>query len=291
MNHKFSASRLRVAGVQVLVAAASLLAGNSSLASQVSVSAELTRLTMGGFYDGPNTFSNGLEVNGQLVDVCGTDPSCTAAMADPSSITRMVSGSSVEFRYDTTDWPSNRRNVFTFDGASSEVAGTGPEHSFLLGRVTFENGQFYPLVFIDLTLTTHSSDPALDQHTFVGRIRLDTNATPAAHDPEPEADYFTVQDAAGRTLQGLGSVRVYDAFDCPDSTPSGQTCNLGSVDLYGHINSLDLDRFANAQGGAFVNTSTTGSLVPEPGSAWLWILGLAGIAGWHRAKRSGNAGR
>lgn len=290
MHHRFAGSRLRVVGAQVLAAAACLLAGNSSLAAQVSVSAELTRLTLGGFYSGPNTFDNGLEVNGQAIDVCDGDPTCAATMANPSSITQAISGNSVEFRYDTTKWPTNRPNVFRFVGATSEVAGPGPGNSFLLGRVTFENGQFYPLVFIDLTLTTHSSDAAMDQHTFSGRIRLDTNATPAVHDPETEADFFTVQDASGRTLEGLGSVRVFDAFDCPEKTPPGQACNQGTVDLYGHINSLDLDRFANAQGGAFINASTSGSLVPEPGSALLCTFGLAGLAGWLRARRA-SAGR
>lgn len=268
-----------------LVAAMSLSASPAH-ASQVSVSMELTRFTMGQFFSATGTFNNGLMVNGQSVTVCGSDPTCAAALADPSIVNTAISGSSVVFRYDTAKFPTNAPNSFSFVGAQSEVA--GPGISFLLGTLTFTNGQFYPLAFVDFTLTTHSTNPALNNHGLSGRIRLDTNSTVSLQ-PEAEADYFTLQDAAGRTLSSLGSVRVYDSFACPAGTPAGQTCNVGSVDLYGHINSLDLERFANATGGAFINASTTGSLVPEPSTGLLWAAGM-GLALWRKRGRATHSG-
>lgn len=258
--------------------AALSLAASTAQAVPVSVSMELTHFTMGKFFSADGAYYSGLMVNGQSVPVCGSDITCSAAMADPSTINTAISGSSVVFRYDTAKFPTNAPNTFSFEGAVSDVA--GPGISFLLGKLTFTNGQFYPLAFVDFTLTTHSTNAALNNHTLSGRIRLDTNSTVSLQ-PEAEADYFTIQDAAGHTISSLGSVRVYDSFACPTGTPAGQTCNVGSVDLYGHINSLDLDRFANATGGAFINASTTGSLVPEPSTALLWTAGL-GLALWRR---------
>ena len=56
-----------------------------------------------------------------------------------------------------------------------DVAGSGPENSFKLGSITYTNGMFYSLAYLDFTLTTHATDAALDNHIFNGRIRLDTN--------------------------------------------------------------------------------------------------------------------
>lgn len=276
--------------VLTLVAAAVLAATAASAnAVPVSVTANFTQLTMGGFYNGANTYAHQLSVNGAPIDVCGGEPSCTNAMNNPASITASLSGNSVTFGYDQNLFPSAKMNVFSFTGNTADVAGSGPQNPFTLGSFTFTNGMFYPLAFFDFTLTTHSADALYDNHTFTGRIRLDTNSTNAwwnSTDPEKmaEADYFTVQNSAGSTLTSLGSVRVYDYNICLAGDPSAPACNTGSVDVIGHINSLHLDSFANPTGGAFINSSTTSTLVPIPAAAWLLGSGLLGMIGMARRK-------
>ena len=94
-------------------------------------------------------------------------------MSNPASITASLGGaSSVNFGYNSS---GSRQNAFSFTGNTADVAGTGASNKFTLGTFTFTNGAFYPLAFLDFTLTTHSSDTALNNHTFSGRIRLDTN--------------------------------------------------------------------------------------------------------------------
>jgi hypothetical protein len=179
-------------------------------------------------------------------------------------------------------------NQFSFAGNTSDVAGVGPQTQFNLGTFTFTNGMFYPLVYLNLTLTTHSSDTALNNKVFNGRIRLETNQSLTfTRDPQVEADYFTVQDFGGSTITSLGSARIYDYDICPAGNPSAPNCNTGSVDLIGHINSLHLDGLANATGGAFLNSSTTSELapatVPEPPAAFLFGSGLLGL--WSARKK------
>lgn len=247
----------------ILATLALTTATAGSYASSVTVTANFTQFTMGGFASAAATFNNQLSVNGTPIDVCGGDPTCADAINNPSSITVALSGNSVSFGYDPNRFPTARMNEFSFSGSPMEVAGLGPENSFKLGSITYTNGMFYSLAFLDFTLTTHSNDAALDNHMFNGRIRLDTNQSltfPA--DPMVEADYFTVGQPGGGTFTTMGSVRVYDYGYCPDGI--GPNCNTGSVDLIGHINSLDLDKFANPAGGAFLNASTTSTLTPAP---------------------------
>ncbi|WGS85423.1 hypothetical protein [Methylomonas sp. UP202] len=247
----------------ILATLALTTATAGSYASSVTVTANFTQFTMGGFASAAATFNNQLSVNGTPIDVCGGDPTCASAINNPSSITVALSGNSVSFGYDQNRFPTARMNEFSFSGSPMEVAGLGPENSFKLGSITYTNGMFYSLAFLDFTLTTHSNDAALDNHMFNGRIRLDTNQSltfPA--DPMVEADYFTVGQPGGGTFTTMGSVRVYDYGYCPDGI--GPNCNTGSVDLIGHINSLDLDKFANPAGGAFLNASITSTLTPVP---------------------------
>lgn len=269
--------------VKIITAFALTVTAASVNAALVTVTGEFSRLTMGGFYSGENTFAHQLLVNGSSINVCGGDPLCANAMNNPSSISVNLTGSSVDFGYDD----GFRQNAFSFTGYSTNVAGVGTDNQFALGKFTFTNGGFYPLAFLDFSLTTHSTDPVLNNHTFTGRIRLDTNILDrfASTDAEKmaEADYFTVQDLQGNTFTTLGSGRVYDHNICPAGAPSAPNCNTGSVDLIGHINSLHLDGLANATGGAFLNSSTTSILapatVPVPPAAFLFGSGLLGLRG------------
>jgi hypothetical protein len=206
-----------------------------------------------------------------------------------------VSGSSVTFDYGPST-STRVDNVFTFTGATANVSGLGASNKFLLGTITYTNGTFNPLSFLDFTLTTQSSNPAFNNHVFTGIIRLDVNSPPvfpttqAQYDAE--ADYFTIEDLNGAVLP-IGSVRVYDRPPfCPPS--AGANCNTGTVDVYGYLNSLDISGFANPTGGAFLNTSTDHALdpvsgtVPEPATLALSFSGL-GLLGLARRRRSSRA--
>jgi len=276
---------------QQIVAAFGLAAVVASAsAAQVTTTGSFTQLTMGGFYGVDTTRALGLKVNGQTVDVCGSD-ACASAVNNPANITANLSGSSVEFGYSTNFRP----NTFSFAANTVDVGGVGINNTFKLGTFTFTNGGFYPLAFLDFTLTTQSSDSALNNHTFNGRIRLDTNSAGSDGGPNisqaeanAEADYFTLESSAGNTFTSLGSVRVYDYNACPPGDLSYPSCNTGSVDLMGHINSLHVDSFANPSGGAFLNSSTTSvlSLVPEPETYAMLLAGLGLIGTIARRRRT-----
>ncbi|MCC7483657.1 MAG: choice-of-anchor K domain-containing protein [Burkholderiales bacterium] len=273
--------------IPIATAAALAALSFSAHATPVSVTASFDRFTMGGFYNADHTYAAGLSVNNVAIDVCGGDSTCAAAMANPASVTTALGGgASVAFGYNPALLPAARMNQFSFTGNTADVAGTGPGNQFVLGSFTYTNGSFYPLAFIDFTLTTHSTNASLDGQTFTGRIRLDTNSGDETN-PEAEADYFIVLDTGGSTLTALGSVRVYDYSLCPQYFPGAPGCNSGSVDVLGHIASLHLDGFTNATGGAFTNSSTgpglnPGTGVPEPGTLLLAALGLMGIGAARR---------
>ncbi len=282
-------------GVRQFVAGA-MLVGTACNANavMVSVTADFTRFTMGQFWSGANTVSNGLTVNGAVIDVCGSDPTCAIAETNPGSVSVALSGSSVDFGYANTPWlPSNQ---FSFTGYSSDVSGTGPLNDFALGSFSFTNGAFFPLAFVDFTLTTHSTDALYDNHVYSGSIRLDTVSS-STIDPLAEADYFTLLDSSGSPRNDLGSVRVYDYNRCPVGDPAAPSCNTGGVDIFGFINSLHLSSFENPTGGAFLNTSmgpvldpTNPTQVSEPSTLLLFgggigLLGLSARRGTTRRSR------
>lgn len=197
-------------------------------------------------------------------------------------------------------------NAFSFVGAIDQtVAGVGPANLFKLGTLTYVNGNFHPSAFIDFSITTSSAEASLDGHNFSGRVAFAVNPNAYRADPGSiagsydeyldriameSADYFTVQDTSGQTLSSLGSVRVFDYNLCTSAYGSDPACNVGSVDLYGYINSLHLTQFTGATGGAFVNGSVLPPIipsVPEPSTLALVSAGLAlvGAAQRRRATR------
>lgn len=292
----------------LLAAAAASAFSAPAGAASVTTTLEFTRFTLGGFawqtggaWDPARVYQSGLSVNGTDIDVCSGDPTCAATFADPTRISTPISGNSVSFGYRAADIVQTPLlgNIFSFSAATSTVDGVGAANPFKLGSITYMNGGMYPLMFLDFVLTTHSTDARFDDHRFIGRVRLDTNISQLGYFPDPAspewasyvldgADYFSVQDAGGQALASLGSVRVYDWGVCPAGDPQDPACNTGSVDLIGHIGSLDLDGFANPSGGAFLNASTGPVLaasVPEPSAVALALLALS-AAGAARRQRT-----
>ena len=106
--------------------------------------------------------------------------------------------------------PDASPNRISFAAASMADVNVGD--TFKVGTFTFTNGFWYPAAIIGFEITTHSSNPALDNKTFEGSINVVvTNNSVTVTDPVINADYFYLSDAAGNPLNALGSVRVYEA--------------------------------------------------------------------------------
>jgi hypothetical protein len=203
-----------------------------------------------------------------------------------NTLTFAVPTTSFDFSYGQAGFtpPFPLVNNFSFDsGAADVVAG----QDFALGTFSFTNGQWYPIADIGFVLTTHSTDAALDGHTFAGSLHL-VSTDPGDGIPEDEADYFYATELNGQPVAGINSARVYE----PSIQPPGNPGNVGSFALMGHIDSLVPTGFVSLNGAGFTNSSLEPALalaVPEPEN--LSIL-LAGLGLLHvvvrRKKRNGD---
>lgn len=242
----------------------------SSQAAIVSVSAEFTYFQLGQIYSYDHAMEAGLSINGSDVyfdlDLFPYRPAVFP-----------ISGNEVTFGYQSSFGAI--QNSFKFEGSTEiEVSGTGSDHPFLLGSLSFTNGQFYPLAFLAVELTTHSSDPLYDNHKLNMEINFVSNNPDLPYTPEQQADYFYISGTPE-----LGSVRVYDSFACPTI----DACGSGSVDLYGFVNSLHLAHFADPSEGVFISSSIEPWLplpVPEPETYAMLLAGL-GLLGFFARNR------
>jgi hypothetical protein len=257
-----------------ILAGIALAFASSSYASIVSVSAEFTSFSWSS-YDTNVTYANPFAVNGIQI----TSPAPVALPSNTSSVT-LTQGALTP-------------GAFSFVGNTSNVAGVGPANQFILGSFSFTNGIFPGPAIIGFSLTTHSTDVALDGHQFFGSIVMDVANNIGT--PEQQADFFTVQNASGSTLTSLGAVKVYEYGVCPATwvTPD---CNVGTIDILGHINSLHLDAFVNPSAGAFLQALAPApqppGVVSEAPVDALMLLGLTIAAGTSlRKKRKDHVNR
>jgi hypothetical protein len=164
---------------------------------------------------------------------------------------------SAEFKNRQVGLDFNAPSLVAFQGVTDEATPTSQSTPFKLGTITVENGIFFYQASFDITFTTQSTDSFYDNRTFSDT--LEYVVTPNTGDPvinaAANADYVYFVDHPE-----LGQIRVYE-------TASGLG-NIGSVDLYATVGSLDPLFFANPTGGVFIEPA------PEPETCTLILLGF-----------------
>lgn len=266
-------------------------------------SGPMARSSQAGAANPTNWVSKGL-VNGivptPILDGWVSDGSTGPFASGYVTGTRPLSGSSVSFHYDWVDPTSPGANVISFAPAAFNNVTLG--ESFLLGTLTYQNGFWYGAgetaqyntpVELGFSIRTVSNDgPAFNQ-MLTGTIRNVIHAVPndggfLPANYEAEADWLYLTGTG--VSVSMGAFRVFDNCCKP-----GGASNLGSVEILGRFNSLDIDAFGAVGGGGFV-TSVVDPLplpIPEPGVWAMLLAGLAvlGAAGRKRAGRIGSCSR
>ncbi|MEW6684216.1 MAG: choice-of-anchor K domain-containing protein [Nitrospirota bacterium] len=174
-------------------------------------------------------------------------------------------------------------NLLSFAPAAPQDVIAGQE--FLLGTFTYANGIWFTDPTFGFSLTTVSSDPALNGQVFSDSLRLTITPNDFVNQtPDQNADFISF---LGRP--DLGSARAYELADSPTGS------NLMTFDFYGRIGSLIPTRFDNAAGGGFLDPGvaiepTPRASVPEPGTFTLMLSGLVGVLAYRRTICRGALG-
>lgn len=254
--------------------AAAAITSFGAQAAEVSISGSFTSFqsALSPYYgESGNGTLNGLalSIDPSLpkVKYSGGDP-----YAHPQSHTVTLAPDTTEVHFEYTNHiGEGYANLIRFTAADPAEVNFGD--TFKVGTLTYTNGFWYPFANVGLSITTSSSNSALDNKNFTGSIMFAVSSPDpyVAADYIANADYFYLQDSSG-PLTSLGSVRVYERDNQPPDMPG----NTGSVDLYARIGSLVPTSFENPSGGVFLSTSLDPitSAVPEPAAFAMLLAGL-----------------
>lgn len=163
-------------------------------------------------------------------------------------------------------------NIAAFEAAAP--VNVSPGSVFTIGTFTLTNGGWFgnspsngyylPDTDLGFSITTHSTDPLLDEIVFTDTLRfVVTSPDGPDFSLADDADYFYFLNHPE-----LGTMSVIEAVDAAGNPTSG---NVGSVSLTVKIGSLIPVGFSNATGGAFIGNQV--SAVPEPAVSLLWLAG------------------
>jgi hypothetical protein len=246
---------------RLLVAAAFCCFVAPALAAPISVS--------GGFSSFDSTIYEGVGINYFLgppggsspntVQICpgGAGGNCTQDPNDAAALDAKFNFTVIQptFTFFDTSPFVNTANSFSFTPAIGQsVAGRGVQ--FLLGTLTITNGDWVSDASLGFTLTSHSTDPQLNDQTFAGVLQMNLDAGPGG------SDIFKFLPGPG-VGPGVMAVTV-------DDLPAN---NVGSMNVYGEINSLDLTKVDDFTGGLRAVTP-----LPEPSTIALVAAGLGIMA-------------
>ena len=136
----------------------------------------------------------------------------------------------------------------------------------MLGTLTITNGNWVGDASLGFKLTSQSTDPQLNGQIFAGVLQMNLDAGPGG------SDIFRFVPGPG---VGPGVVAV-----TVDDLPGN---NVGSMNMYGEINSLDLTKVDDFTGGLHAAVTP----VPEPASIALLAAGIGMMALLATRRRSG----
>jgi PEP-CTERM motif len=171
-----------------------------------------------------------------------------------------------------TDFGTDRtHNAIHFTSSGSQDVLLGQQ--FVLGTLTYTNGIWFTDPEFTVQFKSSSADPLFDNFVWEDTIHLFITPNNQLDTPEENADFIYLKN-----LPTLGSIRAYELNDSPVGS------NTVTVDVFGSINSLHLERFANAQGGGFIDPGISAAPTPGPEPATTTVLGL-GLAGLFAARR------